>query len=168
VADASYLSHHPCDPCFCLGDFHLHRTARSHAGHIAAAISLPTRRPLLLSIRRTSACRAARWQTPRSVCSASVAETLQIDPCRRYHGPVTTKERLHKLVDELSEQEAEAALVIVERRRDDPMLHALASAPLDDEASEADEDASAAEALAAYRRGEAVSSEQLRAELDLD
>jgi hypothetical protein len=81
---------------------------------------------------------------------------------------VTTKERLHKLVDELSEQEAEAALVIVERRRDDPMLHALASAPLDDEASEADEDASATEALAAYRRGEAVSSEQLRAELDLD
>jgi hypothetical protein len=81
---------------------------------------------------------------------------------------VTTKERLHKLVDELSEQEAEAALVIVERRRDDSMLHALASAPLDDEASEADEDASAAEALAAYRRGEAVSSEQLRAELDLD
>jgi hypothetical protein len=81
---------------------------------------------------------------------------------------MTTKERLHKLVDELSEQEAEAALVIVERRRDDPMLNALASAPLDDEASEADEDASAAEALAAYNRGEAVSSEQLRTELDLD
>jgi hypothetical protein len=70
---------------------------------------------------------------------------------------MTTKERLHKLVDELSEQEAEAALVIVERRRDDPMLHALAAAPLDDEPSDADED-----------RGESVSSEQLRAELDLD
>jgi hypothetical protein len=83
-------------------------------------------------------------------------------------GQMTTKERLHKLVDELSEREAEAALVIVERRRDDPMLRALASAPLDDEASEADEDASAADGLAAYKRGEAVSSEQLRAELDLD
>jgi hypothetical protein len=35
------------------------------------------------------------------------------------------KEQLHKLVDELSEQGAEAALVIVERRRDDPMLGAL-------------------------------------------
>lgn len=81
---------------------------------------------------------------------------------------MTTKERLHKLVDELSEQEAEAALVIVERRRDDPMLHALAAAPLDDEPSDADEDASAAEALAAHNRGESVSSEQLRAELDLD
>jgi hypothetical protein len=81
---------------------------------------------------------------------------------------MTTKERLHKLVDELSEQEAEAALVIVERRRDDPMLQALASAPLDDEPSEADEEASAAEGLAAYKRGEGVSSEQLRTEFDLD
>jgi hypothetical protein len=81
---------------------------------------------------------------------------------------MTTKERLHKLVDELSEQEAEAALVIVERRRDDPMLHALASAPIDDEPSSAEEDASAAEALASYRRGEAVSSDEMRRELDLD
>ena len=81
---------------------------------------------------------------------------------------MTTKERLHKLVEELSEREAEAALVIVERRRDDPMLHALVSAPVDDEQSETSEDVSAAEALAAYNRGEAVSSEQLRAELDLD
>jgi hypothetical protein len=81
---------------------------------------------------------------------------------------MTTKERLHKLVDELSDQEAEAALVIVERRRDDPMLHALAAAPLDDEPSDVDEDASAAEALAAHNRRESISSEQLRAELDLD
>lgn len=80
---------------------------------------------------------------------------------------MTTKERLHQLVDELSEQEAEAALVIVERRRDDPMLHALASAPIDDEPSDPEEDASAAEALAVYRRGDAVSTEQLRSELDL-
>jgi hypothetical protein len=80
---------------------------------------------------------------------------------------MTTKERLHQLVDELSEQEAEAALVIVERRRDDPMLHALASAPIDDEPPDPEEDASAAEALAAYRRGDAVSTEQLRGELDL-
>jgi hypothetical protein len=81
---------------------------------------------------------------------------------------VTTKERLHKLVDELSDQEAEAALVIVERRRDDPMLQALAAAPLDDEPSDPGEDASAGEALAAYRRGEGVSSGELRSELGLD
>jgi hypothetical protein len=81
---------------------------------------------------------------------------------------MTTKERLHKLVDELSDKEAEAALVIVERRRDDPMLHALATAPVDDEPSDSEEDASASEALDSYRRGEAVSSEQLRGELDLN
>jgi hypothetical protein len=81
---------------------------------------------------------------------------------------MTTKERLHKLVDELSEQEAEAALVIVERRRDDPMLGALAAAPVDEEPSSADEDAGAAEALAAFRRGEAVGPEDLRRELELD
>ncbi len=80
---------------------------------------------------------------------------------------MTTKKRLHKLVDDLSEQEAEAALVIVQRRREDPMLHALAAAPNDDEHSDAGEDAGAAEALAAYHRGEAVSSEELRAELGL-
>jgi hypothetical protein len=81
---------------------------------------------------------------------------------------MTTRERLHKLVDELSEQEAEAALVIVERRRDDPMLQALAAAPVDDEPTDAEEDASVEEALASYRRGEAVGSEELRSELELD
>lgn len=81
---------------------------------------------------------------------------------------MTTKERLHQLVDELSEQEAEAALVIVERRRDDPMLHALVSAPIDDEPSDPKEDASAVEALATYRRGEGASTEQLRGELGLN
>jgi hypothetical protein len=81
---------------------------------------------------------------------------------------MTTKERLHKLVDELSEQEAAAALVIVERRRDDPMLRALAAAPQDDESSDPGEDVSADEALAAYRRGEGISSADLRAELKLD
>jgi hypothetical protein len=81
---------------------------------------------------------------------------------------MTTKERLHKLVDELSEQEAEAALVIVERRREDPMLGALAAAGADDEPSDAEEDASANEALAGYRRGESVGAEDLRRELELD
>jgi hypothetical protein len=81
---------------------------------------------------------------------------------------MTTKERLHKLVDDLSEQEAAAALVIVERRREDPMLQALALAPLDDELSDAEEDAEAAEALAAHSRGDSISSEQMRAELNLD
>lgn len=56
---------------------------------------------------------------------------------------------------------------MVERRRDDPMLHALVCAPLDHEPSGTGEEASAAEALVAYGRGEAVSAEQLRTELAL-
>ncbi|MBS1860947.1 MAG: hypothetical protein JSS68_04470 [Actinobacteria bacterium] len=54
----------------------------------------------------------------------------------------------------------------LERRRD-PMVRVLASAPSGDEPSTADEDAVAAEAFAGYQRGEGVSSDQLRAELDL-
>jgi hypothetical protein len=53
----------------------------------------------------------------------------------------------------------------LERRRD-PMVRALASAPSDDEPSTEDEDVDAAEAFAAYQRGEGVTSDQLRAELD--
>jgi hypothetical protein len=41
-------------------------------------------------------------------------------------------------------------------RRKDPMVRALASAPPDDEPSPVDEDVAAAEALAAYRRGEGI------------
>jgi hypothetical protein len=36
-------------------------------------------------------------------------------------GEVTTKERLHKLVDELTEQEAARALELVEHERGDPL-----------------------------------------------
>jgi hypothetical protein len=81
---------------------------------------------------------------------------------------MTTKERLHRLVDELSEQEAAATLLVVQRRRDDPMLHALAAAPLDDEPSSPEEDRSAREALAGYWRGEAIDADTLKRELDLD
>ncbi len=71
------------------------------------------------------------------------------------------------MVDELSELDAEAALVMIERERDDQMLHALAAAPQDDESSDPDEDASADEALAAYRQSEGISPADLRAQLDL-
>lgn len=86
-------------------------------------------------------------------------------PCRRvtracslgYGCTMTAKERLRSLVDELSEEEAATALVVVERRRADPMLHSLANAANDDEPSGPHEDVSARRALAAYERGEALS-----------
>lgn len=81
---------------------------------------------------------------------------------------MTTKERLHKLVDELTEAEAAATLLITERHRDDAMLKALASAPVDDEPSSPAEDRSAQEALDAYHRGDAVGPSELKRDLGLD
>jgi hypothetical protein len=80
---------------------------------------------------------------------------------------MTAKERLRNLVEELSEEEAATALPIIERRRVDPMLQALAAAPPDDEESTAEEDAASRDALAEYQRGEAISPEQLRRDVGL-
>lgn len=82
-------------------------------------------------------------------------------------GGMTTKERLHELVDELTEAEAAATLLVTERHRDDPMLQVLASAPDDDEPSSPAEDRSAQESLEAYRRGEAIGPDELKRDLDL-
>jgi hypothetical protein len=46
---------------------------------------------------------------------------------------MTTKERLHRLVDELSEAEAERALALVQGNREDPVIAAFHDAPEDDE-----------------------------------
>jgi hypothetical protein len=80
---------------------------------------------------------------------------------------VTAKERLRNLVEDLSEEEAASALVIVERRRADPMLQALDAAPPDDEQSTPDEDSTAREAREAYARGEAISADELKRDLDV-
>lgn len=80
---------------------------------------------------------------------------------------MTAKERLRSLVDELSEEEAPSALVVVERHRADPMLRALADAASDDEAPTSDEASSARRALEAYRRGEALSPDELKRDLGI-
>jgi len=46
---------------------------------------------------------------------------------------MTTRERLHKLVDELSEPEADDALRYIAQRREDPTIAAFRDAPEDDE-----------------------------------
>ncbi|MFZ0043505.1 MAG: hypothetical protein WAK93_19505, partial [Solirubrobacteraceae bacterium] len=57
---------------------------------------------------------------------------------------VTTKERLHQIVDELSEREADDALRYIAQRREDPVIAAFRDAPEDDEPwTEADEAAMA-------------------------
>ena len=78
---------------------------------------------------------------------------------------MTAKERLRNLVDELSEQEAAQALALFEQRSDDPMVQALDNAPIDDEPSNEEEDASAHEAFGEYRRGESFSADEIKREL---
>jgi hypothetical protein len=59
---------------------------------------------------------------------------------------MTTKERLHQLVDELSEAEASDALRYVASRSKDPVLRLLENAPEEDEEIFAEEEAAVQEA----------------------
>ncbi len=58
---------------------------------------------------------------------------------------MTTKERLHKLVDELTEQEADDALRYFAERHDDPVVAAFRDAPVDDEPVSAGDERALAE-----------------------
>jgi hypothetical protein len=80
---------------------------------------------------------------------------------------MTTKARLHELVEQLPDPELEPARRFLEYLRDvgDPMLRLLMSAPVDDEPSTADEDQAAQEAWDEYRRGEARPWAEVRREL---
>lgn len=46
---------------------------------------------------------------------------------------MTARERLHQLVDELSDQEADDVLRYIVQRREDPVIAAFRDAPQDDE-----------------------------------
>jgi hypothetical protein len=59
---------------------------------------------------------------------------------------MTVKERLHQLVDELSDAEADDALRYVASRREDPLVQMLDNAPEEDEEISAEEDAAVQEA----------------------
>ncbi len=61
---------------------------------------------------------------------------------------MTTRERLHELVDELSEREADDALRYIAQRREDPMIAAFRDAPEDDEPITAADDEALAEVQA--------------------
>ncbi|MGH9030254.1 MAG: hypothetical protein ACRDV4_11655 [Acidimicrobiales bacterium] len=77
---------------------------------------------------------------------------------------MTAKEKLHKRVEELSEEEAAAALLLLDRLPD-PLTTLLESAPLEDEPSSPEEEQGAAEARAEIARGELVSADEIRREL---
>lgn len=76
---------------------------------------------------------------------------------------MTAKERLHRRVEEFSEEEAEEALRLLDRRSD-PLTALLESAPLDDESSSPEEELGAAEVRAEIARGDLISADEIRHE----
>ena len=79
---------------------------------------------------------------------------------------MVTKEQIHKLVDQIPEDDLAEVARYLESLRDetDPMLHALANAPEDDEPETPEEAEAVAEARAALARGEVRSLAEIRAE----
>lgn len=51
----------------------------------------------------------------------------------RYAGLMTVKERLHRVVEEMTDEEAEATLRRIDMLRNDPLVRFLEAAPIDDE-----------------------------------
>ena len=85
-----------------------------------------------------------------------------------YHSSsMTAKEQLRELVERLTEEEAAETLRLLDQRTDD-LTRMLDDAPLDDESTTPEEDAAVQEALEAVARGDTISLEELRAELDAE
>jgi hypothetical protein len=82
-------------------------------------------------------------------------------------GNMTAKERLHELVDELSEPEAKRALSLVRKEHEDPMIVAFRDAPEDDEPLSAEEEAGLQESHADLAAGRTFSLEEIKRDLDL-
>lgn len=78
---------------------------------------------------------------------------------------MTTRERLHRLVDQLSDDEAERALALVEREHEhehkDPVIAAFRDAPDDDEPFTADDETAAIEADEDIAAGRTISHEEM-------
>jgi hypothetical protein len=62
-----------------------------------------------------------------------------------YPESMTVKERLHQVIEQMTDEEAEATLRRIEARRTDPFLRYLDAAPLDDEPVSPEEEAAVAE-----------------------
>jgi hypothetical protein len=58
---------------------------------------------------------------------------------------MTVKERLHRVVEEMTDEEAETALRRIQTMRQDPFVRFLDQAPIDDEPITAEEEAAVAE-----------------------
>jgi hypothetical protein len=79
---------------------------------------------------------------------------------------MTAKDKLHQVIEDLSELEAEQMLELIARRRErDPVVEAFENAPIDDEPFTEEDERALEEGLVAYRRGETFTLDQIRDEL---
>ena len=81
-----------------------------------------------------------------------------------------TRERVHLLVDQLTERELTVAERMLTQLREahDPVLRALANAPLDDEPLTPEEEAALAEGYADLAAGRTVPNDELWRRLNRD
>lgn len=80
---------------------------------------------------------------------------------------MTAKEQLRERVEQLTEEEAAETLRLLDQRTD-PLTIMLDNAPLDDEPVTEEEEAAVQIAREEIARGETISLEELRAELDAE
>ena len=80
----------------------------------------------------------------------------------------TTREMLHKLIDELPECDLHMAELLIQWRHrlsTEPVLLSLATAPYDDEPTTPEEEAGVAEAREQYQRGEYLTADEAKRQL---
>lgn len=80
---------------------------------------------------------------------------------------MTAKEQLRERAERLTEEEAAATLRLLDQRTD-ALTRVLDDAPPDDEPTTPEEEAAVQEALEAADRGDTITLEELRAELDAE
>jgi hypothetical protein len=82
---------------------------------------------------------------------------------------MSRRDALHRLVDDLPEQDLPVAARVLEglRATGDPVLRALLSAPIDDEPDTEDLDGGLSEARREAREGKTLSHEEVKRELGL-
>jgi hypothetical protein len=79
---------------------------------------------------------------------------------------MTTKEQLHRLIDDLSDGEADMALRALGEQHEDPLLRAIANAPEDDEPLTVEDEQAIERSRADYRAGGAIPLDQFLDSLD--
>lgn len=88
---------------------------------------------------------------------------------RRYHRNMTTREKLHRIVDELPEEQLDAALRAIETHSDDPLIRRLEEAPAEDEEISAEEEAAVQEARDELAAGSPlVSHDEIKREFGVE